>query len=249
MFSGIVEETGCINKVRKKENLYVVTLAAKRVSRGAKIGDSIAVDGICLTVTKKDGNKLTFDLMKETLDKTTFRYAAPGRKVNLERSLKVGDRLGGHFVTGHIDGTGVFAKRIDLPNYVEWRIRVEPRLARYIIPKGSVTIDGVSLTVGEVKRDYFSVYLIPHTLEVTTFGKKRIGEIVNIETDVLAKCGEPSLKDSHVEEFRDKLDGTERNVLVTVEEWTYNLGPTRFVRILTFRNSRLTDIRTGNYGY
>ena len=187
MFSGIVEETGTIRKVEKKKNLYVITIRATRAARGTKIGDSISVDGICLTVTKKQGREMTFDLMKETLDKTTFRYARPGRTVNLERSLKVGDRIGGHFVTGHIDGTGVFKKRVSIPNYIEWRIAVEPRLARYIIPKGSVTIDGVSLTVGEVKKKYFSVYLIPHTLEVTTFGKKRVGEIVNIETDVLAK--------------------------------------------------------------
>jgi len=187
MFSGIVEETGVIKKVEKKANLYVVTLEAKKAARGTKIGDSIAVDGICLTVTAKAGGELTFDLMKETLDKTTFRYAKPGRRVNLERSLKVSDRIGGHFVTGHIDGTGVFAERVRIPNYVEWRINVDPGLARYVIPKGSVTIDGVSLTVGVVKKKYFSVYLIPHTLEVTTFGTKKTGEIVNIETDVLAK--------------------------------------------------------------
>ncbi len=187
MFSGIVEETGVVRNVEKKKNLYIVTVEAPKASRGTRIGDSIAVDGICLTVTRKAGRELTFDLMKETLDKTTFRYARPGRPVNLERSLKVSDRIGGHFVTGHIDGTGVFRDRVTIPNYVEWRIDVEPRLARFIIPKGSVTIDGVSLTVGVVKKKYFSVYLIPHTLQVTTFGRKKVGEIVNIETDVLAK--------------------------------------------------------------
>jgi len=187
MFSGIVEETGEIRQVRKKKNLYTITIRGSRVCRGTKVGDSIACDGICLTVTKKKGRHMDFDLMKETLDKTTFRYAKPGRTINLERSLKVSDRIGGHFVTGHIDGTGIFKKRLTIPNYVEWRISVDTHLARYIIPKGSVTIDGVSLTVGEVKKKYFSVYLIPHTLEVTTFGRKSIGEIVNIETDILAK--------------------------------------------------------------
>jgi len=187
MFSGIVEETGTIQNVQKKKNLFIVTIKAQKVTRGTKVGDSIACDGICLTVTKKKGPLLTFDLMKETLETTTFKYAKPGRHINLERSLKVSDRIGGHFVSGHIDGTGIFTERKTIPNYVEWRIKVHKKLARYIIPKGSVTIDGVSLTVGVVKKNYFSVYLIPHTLEVTTFGNKKIGEIVNIETDILAK--------------------------------------------------------------
>ena len=187
MFSGIVEEIGIIRKVEKKKNLFVVTLKADKVTRGTKIGDSISVDGVCLTVTRRKGRVLTFDLMKETLDATTFKYAGPGREVNLERSLKVSDRIGGHFVSGHIDGTGVFKEKVTIPNYVEWRITVDKKLARYIIPKGSVCIDGVSLTVGVVKKDYFSVYLIPHTLDVTTFGKKKTGEIINIETDILAK--------------------------------------------------------------
>ena len=187
MFSGIVEETGVIRKVEKKKNLFVVILEADTVTKGTKVGDSISCDGICLTVTKIKGKLMTFDLMKETLDATTFKYAKPGRRINLERSLKVNDRIGGHFVSGHIDGTGVFIERVTIPNYVEWRIKVDKNLARYIIPKGSVTIDGVSLTVGVVKKNYFSVYLIPHTLEVTTFGLKKTGEIVNIETDILAK--------------------------------------------------------------
>jgi len=187
MFSGIVEETGEIRQVRKQKNLYTITIRGSKTARGTKVGDSIACDGICLTVTQKRGRDMEFDLMKETLDRTTFRYAKPGRAINLERSLKVNDRISGHFVTGHIDGTGIFKQRLTIPNYVEWRIAVAPGLARYIIPKGSVSIDGVSLTVGVVRQKYFSVYLIPHTLQVTTFGKKRVGEIVNIETDILAK--------------------------------------------------------------
>jgi riboflavin synthase len=187
MFSGIVEEFGSVVSVKRKENLFVLTVKAAKVTRATKIGDSISVDGVCLTVTKRGGRTLTFDLMKETLDATTMKHFTPHRPVNLERSLKVNDRIGGHFVTGHIDGTAIFKKVVTLPNYVEWRLEAGAFLLRYIVPKGSVTIDGVSLTVGEVKRDWFSVYLIPHTLDVTTFGRKRIGEKVNIETDILAK--------------------------------------------------------------
>lgn len=187
MFSGIVEEFGRVEKILKKKNLYVLTITADTVSRGTKIGDSIAVDGVCLTVTKRQGRRLTFDLMRETLDATIMKDYVPGRRVNLERSLKVSDRIGGHFVSGHVDGTGVFQEQVTLPNYVEWRIAASSDLMRYIVPKGSVTIDGVSLTVGEVTKDWFAVYLIPHTLDVTTFGTKRAGEKVNIETDILAK--------------------------------------------------------------
>ena len=187
MFAGIVEEKGVVQKIEKKKNLYVLTIKAKKTFRGTKVGDSISVDGICLTVTRIGKGTMTFDVMKETLDVTTLRYYKPGRGVNLERSLKMSSRIGGHFVSGHIDGVGVFRKQVTLPNYVEWRLTVDKSLKRYIVPKGSVCIDGVSLTVGEVKRAYFSVYLIPHTLDVTTFGIKRVGEKVNIETDILAK--------------------------------------------------------------
>ena len=187
MFSGIVEEKGTIQGIKKKENLYVLTIKTSNVYRGTKSGDSVSVDGVCLTVTQKKGSELTFDLMKETLDATKLKHAKAGGKVNLERALKVNSRLGGHFVTGHIDGVGKLTKIVTLPNYVEWRIAVDKSLKRYIVPKGSASLDGVSLTVGEVKKSYFSVYLIPHTLEVTTFGEIKVGDELNIETDLLAK--------------------------------------------------------------
>ena len=187
MFSGIVEEKGIIQDIQRKENLIVLTLKAKKVGKGTKVGDSICVDGVCLTVTKIKGTSLTFDLMKETLDATTFKYAQPGDGVNLERSLKMNDRVGGHFVSGHVDGEGLLEAIVRLPNYVEFQISTRRDLLRYIVPKGSVTIDGVSLTVGSVTRKKFSIYLIPHTLEVTTFGASKEGDLVNIETDILAK--------------------------------------------------------------
>jgi riboflavin synthase len=187
MFSGIVEEKGVVTQVKKKANLYTMTIRAKRVVRGTRIGDSIAVNGVCLTVTKKTKNLLTFDLMKETLDATTLKWARPGKDINLERALKVNARLGGHFVSGHVDGVGRLERIVHIPNYVEWQISLDKDLATYLAPKGSVCIDGVSLTIGWVKKNLFSIYLIPHTLDVTTFGRMRQGQELNIETDLLAK--------------------------------------------------------------
>lgn len=187
MFSGIVEETGIVRKIDRRKNLITMDVKADKVLRRTKIGDSIAVNGVCLTVVRIKNKVATFDLMKETLDFTTLGYARPGTEVNLERALKVSDRIGGHFVSGHVDGMGLLKKKVTMENYVEWQIELDHRLMRYMAPKASVTVDGVSLTIGWVKRTLFSIYLIPHTLEVTTFGKKRVGQKLNIETDVLAK--------------------------------------------------------------
>jgi len=187
MFSGIVEEKGVVESVVKKQNLFTMTVKARKVLRGTKIGDSIAVNGVCLTVTKKQAGRVTFDLMKETLESTTLKHARTGKAVNLERALKVNSRLGGHFVSGHVDGVGKLLKIVNLPNYVEWQLQLDKSLAKYLAPKGSVCIDGVSLTIGWVADNSFSIYLIPHTLEVTTFGEKKPGDELNIETDLLAK--------------------------------------------------------------
>lgn len=187
MFSGIVEEKGIVQKVVRRPNLITMDVKADKVLRGAKIGDSIAVNGVCLTITTIKGKTATFDLMKETLDFTTLGYAKSGTEVNLERALKVSDRIGGHFVSGHVDGMGLLKKKVTMENYVEWQIELDGRLMRYMAPKASVTVDGVSLTIGWVKKTTFSIYLIPHTLEVTTFGGKKVGQKLNIETDVLAK--------------------------------------------------------------
>jgi len=187
MFSGIVEEKGIVKGVNRKKNLITMDIQAHRVLRGTKIGDSIAVNGVCLTVTHLSGKTAVFDLMKETLDFTTLGYAKTGTSVNLERALKVSDRIGGHFVSGHVDGMGLLKKKVTMENYVEWQIELDRKLMRYMAPKASVTVDGVSLTIGWVKKTMFSIYLIPHTLEVTTFGSKKVGQKLNIETDVLAK--------------------------------------------------------------
>ncbi|MFA5088755.1 MAG: riboflavin synthase [Candidatus Omnitrophota bacterium] len=187
MFSGIVEEKGVVRKIEKRQNLYVLSVRAGKIIRGIKAGDSVSVNGVCLTMTKVSGDILNFDLMKETILKTTFQYLRSGSEVNLERALRMSDRIGGHFVTGHVDGVGRIKKIVTLPNYVELQIAIDGDLDPYFVPKGSACIDGVSLTVGEVKRNYFSVYLIPYTLDVTTLGQKTVRDRVNIETDILAK--------------------------------------------------------------
>jgi len=160
---------------------------ADKLLKGVKVGDSISVDGACLTVTQIKNKVASFDLMKETMDKTTLQFLKPGSEVNLEGALRVNDRLGGHFVSGHIDGVGVIKKRISKTNYEEFQIEIPKPLSKYLAPKGSVSVDGISLTLGEVNRNVFSIYIIPHTLAVTTLGSKKGGSKVNIETDLLAK--------------------------------------------------------------
>lgn len=187
MFSGIIEEIGTVEKMSSRMNLSVLKVRAKKVLKGIKLGASIAVDGACLTVTGIKQNVLMFDMMRETLIKTTLGSLKSKDRVNLERALKANSRIDGHFVTGHIDAVGVIRSVITKANYTEFQITIQKNLAKYIVPKGSVCLDGVSLTVGEVKKLYFSVYLIPFTKEVTTLGCKKKGDKVNIETDILAK--------------------------------------------------------------
>lgn len=187
MFNGIVEETGVVEGIEQRKNLVVLRVRARKVLKGAKGGDSIAVDGVCLTVTEKKKNTLTFDLMRETLEKTSLGRLNCGEKVNLERALAVGDRISGHFVTGHIDGVGRIEARVEEPNYTELSIHLSKTLRRYIVPKGSVCLDGVSLTVGVVRQNLFTVYLIPFTKQQTTLGFRKKGDMVNIEADILAR--------------------------------------------------------------
>jgi len=186
MFTGIIEEIGIIESIKHKKNLSRIKVRAKITPRGIKKGDSLSVDGVCLTVTDKGKNILLFDVMKETLQKTTLGKVLKSRKVNLERALKANSRLSGHFVTGHIDQIGSVKECIKKNNYIELQI-VANTLKKYLVPKGSVCINGVSLTVGEVNKNYFSVYLIPFTDHMTNLGLKKKGDRVNIETDILAK--------------------------------------------------------------
>lgn len=187
MFTGIVEETGEVVSFVEGKESWRLTLRANAVAPGMAVGDSLACNGCCLTVAAINGLELSFDLLDETVRLTSFDGARPGTLVNLERSLAANGRLGGHFVSGHVDATGevtVFEPR-GKNHYL--RVTVPPEFLRYLVYKGSVAIDGMSLTVAEVHEDGLAVWLIPHTLAVTNLSQRQAGERVNLEFDLLAK--------------------------------------------------------------
>ncbi|MBU4376589.1 MAG: riboflavin synthase [Candidatus Omnitrophica bacterium] len=187
MFSGIVEERALVERVARNMSGVKLYLKAGHLSPGTKVGDSIAVNGACLTVASIDRNILQFDIMAETLRATTLSDIKDRDIVNAERSLKVGGRISGHFVTGHIDCVGVISAVKKETNNYKVEIRIPEDKMRYIAPKGSVSVDGVSLTVAEITQRSFKVALIPLTLKETSLGSKKSGDKVNIECDILAK--------------------------------------------------------------
>jgi riboflavin synthase len=187
MFTGIVEIIADVVAVQPEPPGSRLVVAAPSIASGAAIGESIAVNGCCLTVVRRDKKQLEFQAGPETLSRTNLGELKPGAKVNLERSLQLSDRLGGHLVTGHIDAVGVVDQRLDEGEWSTFWFRVPIQWISQIAPKGSVAIDGVSLTVVAVEAERFSVQLIPHTLAITTLGGRRAGDRVNIETDLLAK--------------------------------------------------------------
>lgn len=187
MFTGIIEEVGQVKNIKKNPASAVVTIGAERVLEGTRLGDSIAVNGICLTVTGMGSNYFTADVMHETLRRSSLGSVQPGNCVNLERAMQLGARFGGHIVSGHIDGTGKVLGIREDDNAVWYRISADFKLLKYIIEKGSVAIDGISLTVAEVRTDSFLVSVIPHTRANTTLSQKRIGDLVNIENDCIGK--------------------------------------------------------------
>jgi riboflavin synthase len=187
MFTGLVEELGTVAAIVPCGPAMELSIRAELVSADARLGDSIASNGCCLTVTRKNGLVLTFEAGSETLSRTNLGRLQVGSRVNLERSLKVGDRLGGHYVSGHIDGQGTLVNRREEGPWAFLRFQVPPELARQMASKGSVAVDGVSLTLVDVTDNEFSVALIPHTLAVTTLGQLQPGDQVNVETDLLAK--------------------------------------------------------------
>ncbi len=194
MFTGLVETMGTIAAVTDQPPGRRLTVDAGFVAQDAAIGDSICVNGCCLTVVAIEGERLDFEAGEETLSRTNLGSLQVGSSVNLERSLAVGDRLGGHYVTGHIDGLGRLLERRDDPPWAHLRFGMPARLASQIASKGSIAVDGISLTVVDVDDDSFTVALIPHTLEVTTLGKRKVGDEVNLETDLLAKYVQRSLQ-------------------------------------------------------
>lgn len=187
MFTGLVEEKGTVAEVTQTGSSSDLVIFAERVAEDATLGASIAINGCCLTVVAIDGSRLTFQAGTETLSRTNLGQLQVGSQVNLERSLQVGQRMGGHYVSGHIDALGVVDQRNDDGSWAEFWFRVPPQLTRQMASKGSVAIDGISLTLVEVEQERFSVALIPHTLDVTTLGQRKVGDTVNLETDLLAK--------------------------------------------------------------
>ena len=187
MFTGIVEELGKMVSVRRGADSARLVIAAQKVLSGGKIGDSIAVNGVCLTVVRIGANEFSADVMPETLAKTNLGELGPGDRVNLELALALGDRLGGHLVSGHIDGVGAIDRKEKHDIATLITIRAPQEVLRYIIRKGSVAIDGTSLTVVDYDRDTFQVSLIPHTAAVTVLGFKKVGDRVNLEGDLIGK--------------------------------------------------------------
>lgn len=194
MFTGIIEEVGTIATISKARDAYRLNIQAKQVLEGVQLGDSIAVNGICLTVTSFSSTQFSVDVMPETLRATSLRSLASGSRVNLERAMSMERRFGGHFVSGHVDGTGIIRQRKAIANAVYYEIEADPALLKYIMPKGSITIDGISLTVVEVGQQQFSVSIIPHTLQETILADKYSGDVVNLEADMLAKYMERLLE-------------------------------------------------------
>lgn len=193
MFTGIVEEIGQIKAIKKGAASAVLTIGAQTVLSDAKVGDSIAVNGVCLTVTSFAENAFTADVMHETLRRSSLGALRAGSTVNLERAMPADGRFGGHIVSGHIDGTGTVADMKRDDNAIWYTVRTEPAIMRYIIEKGSITIDGISLTVAKVMRDSFSVSVIPHTTAQTTLSQRKVGDTVNLENDPIGKYVEKLL--------------------------------------------------------
>ncbi|MFK4267060.1 riboflavin synthase [Streptomyces milbemycinicus] len=187
MFTGIVEELGEIVAVENLGDASRFLVSGPVVTEGAKHGDSIAVNGVCLTVVDFEDGRFSADVMAETLNRSSLGALAVGSRVNLERPMALGGRLGGHLVQGHVDGTGTIVERKPSEHWEIVKISLPADLSRYVVEKGSITVDGISLTVVDAGPDYFTVSLIPTTLAVTTLGVKQAGDPVNLEVDVLAK--------------------------------------------------------------
>ncbi|WEH42864.1 riboflavin synthase [Streptomyces sp. AM 2-1-1] len=202
MFTGIVEELGEVTAVEKLDDASRFRLRGPVVTEGAKHGDSIAVNGVCLTVVETGEHEFTADVMAETLNRSSLGALTAGSRVNLERPMALGGRLGGHLVQGHVDGTGHIVARTPSEHWEIVKVSLPAELARYVVEKGSITVDGVSLTVVDAAPDHFTVSLIPTTLALTTLGLKQPGDPVNLEVDVLAKYVERLLGD-RVENQRD----------------------------------------------
>ncbi|WP_301097974.1 riboflavin synthase [Otariodibacter sp.] len=205
MFTGIIEEVGKIAQIKKSGEFAVITIKASKVLEDAHLGDSIAVNGVCLTVTSFSGNQFTADVMSETLKRTSLGDLQIDSPVNLERAMAANGRFGGHIVSGHIDGTGQVVEITPANHSIWYRIKTSSKLMRYIIEKGSITIDGISLTVVDTDAESFRVSIIPHTIKETNLGSKKVGSIVNLENDIVGKYIEQFLMKKAPEEPKTEI--------------------------------------------
>jgi riboflavin synthase len=187
MFTGIIEEIGVVANIQRTGESFVLAIEAKKILNDVHLGDSIAVNGVCLTVTSFTGKLFTVDVMPETVKASSLNMVKRGSRVNLERAMAAGGRFGGHFVSGHIDGTGIIKSKQSFENAVYYEIEAEQAILKYVILRGSITIDGTSLTVFAVTENSFTLSIIPHTLSETILGLKGSGDIVNLECDMIGK--------------------------------------------------------------
>ena len=194
MFTGLIEEIGTLRAIRRGVHSAVLSIGAKVILSDLKIGDSVAVNGVCLTAAARTDDGFTADVMHETLRRSSLGALTPGCRVNLERAMPADGRFGGHMVSGHIDGTGrVLARQAD-DNAIWFTVAADQRLLRCVVEKGSIAVDGISLTVASVEEGRFSVSVIPHTAAVTVLGDRRPGDLVNLETDLIGKYVEKLLR-------------------------------------------------------
>ena len=205
MFTGIIEEIGKVERIQKDSRNCKLSIKASKILTDIHLGDSIAVNGICLTVTHLNHQAFTVDVMNETWSRTALTLLKHGSEVNLERALSVNGRLGGHVVTGHIDGTGKISSIKKDDNAVWYQINTQKEILDLIVEKGSITIDGISLTVAKVSKVNFSVSVIPHTLEQTILKSKQVGSTVNLENDILGKYVQKLMDNSPKSEISKEL--------------------------------------------
>ena len=205
MFTGIVEEMGRVELIKRGQHSAILTIGAKKVLEDTKIGDSIAVNGICLTVTSLTSKSFTADVMHETLNRSSLAKLLPGSHVNLERAMPANGRFGGHIVSGHVDGVGKIVGIKDDDISIWYRIQAKPEIMRYIVEKGSITIDGISLTVAAITDEDFSISAIPHTVSQTILKEKRQGDVVNLETDILGKYVEKLVGTSQTQQKKSSI--------------------------------------------
>lgn len=200
MFTGIIEEIGAVERVQRGAHSAVLTVRAEMVLEGTRIGDSIAVNGICLTVTSLGGGRFSADVMHETLNRSALAGLSVGARVNLERAMPANGRFGGHIVAGHVDGVGKITRVRRDDTAVWYTVEAPPEVLRYVVEKGSITIDGISLTVATVDSESFQISAIPHTVAVTVLKDRKPGDIVNLETDIIGKYVEKLLTAPQAEE-------------------------------------------------